>query len=460
MNHAPGLEMLVETNAVEGQWSLGQVPPDLDGTAYWNGPARFQRGDRHYRHWLDGDGMIVAVDFRNGQARLTARYVASDKAAEEDVADGFVYRAFGTTFDDDKLIRGITTASPVNVSVLPWRGELLAFGEQGLPWRLDAGTLETHEQHTFGGRLNPISPLAAHPHVCPDTGQLFDFGVSFAAASPTLTLYRIEPDGTLGLRRRVPLDAPRSNHDFALGPRHAAFYLSPYVLDMRIMADGGTPMQALGWRPEIGARLLVLRREDGEPVVDLTLDRPGYVLHLVGAYEVDGDLMVEVVELERPVYDQYWLPDLFPDDRPATLVRFRIDLDAARVIERHELPLGGLADFPALDPAHGPEGAVWLLGIGERAPGRKFFDTVIMANADRDRLTTWTTEPGTYLAGEPIFAPRVGGGVVLVPRFVPEKRTSELLVFDAYAIDSGPIGVLPVPVALPTRFHGQWAERG
>jgi hypothetical protein len=40
-------------------------------------------------------------------------------------------------------VRDLALASPVNVSVYPVAGRLLAFGEQGLPWELDPVTLET-----------------------------------------------------------------------------------------------------------------------------------------------------------------------------------------------------------------------------------------------------------------------------------------------------------------------------
>ena len=38
----------------------GALPPDLKGTFFKNGPARFERGADKYSHWLDGDGYSSA----------------------------------------------------------------------------------------------------------------------------------------------------------------------------------------------------------------------------------------------------------------------------------------------------------------------------------------------------------------------------------------------------------------
>ena len=99
-------------------------------------------------------------------------------------------RACGTAFPDDRLRRGFSLESPVNVSVVPWEGRLLAFGEQGLPWDLDPVTLETRGEFRFGGRLNEVSPLSAHAHLDRESSELIDFGISYASAEPLLHLYR------------------------------------------------------------------------------------------------------------------------------------------------------------------------------------------------------------------------------------------------------------------------------
>jgi all-trans-8'-apo-beta-carotenal 15,15'-oxygenase len=143
-----------------------------------------------------------------------------------------VYRMFGTSFAGDELKRGIGLESPVNVSVYPFRGALLAFGEQGLPWALDPATLATRGPYTFDGQLNDLTPFGAHPKIDHHTGELFNFGVSFSAQHPALNLFRFAADGTQAYRRRLALPYASSIHDFAISGRYIVFYVSPLVLRM------------------------------------------------------------------------------------------------------------------------------------------------------------------------------------------------------------------------------------
>jgi hypothetical protein len=189
-------------------------------------------------------------------------------------------------------------------------------------------------------------------------------------------------------------------HDFGLAGRHAVVYLSPYLLDMEgFVAGGKTVLDCLAWEPERGSRLLVARREDGEAVASIDVGR-GYCLHLINAFEEAGEageerLVVDVVELEEPVYPDYLgLPDMFVDVAPGQPVRRVIDLAAGRVVEERALDYVRACDFPSLHPAT-PSRAYddfWLLGITATGqPGRKFFDELVAPEVVGDGVAaaTW-----------------------------------------------------------------------
>ncbi len=462
-DHAPELERafaeVPEERTAEPLRLEGEIPSFLHGTYYLNGPARFSRGDVRYRHWLDGDGMVCALRFEDGSARLTARFVCSAKLAAEEAADRALYRTFGTAFSGDRLVRGIALESPVNVSVYPWAGTLLALGEQGIPWELDPYSLETRGTYSFGGALNPLSPFGAHPKIDPVSGELFNFGISFSATQPNLNLYRFAADGSLVYRKRLPLEEPRSLHDFCMAGRHVAFYLAPYRLDMAALAqEGKTLMESLRWEPEKGSRLLVVRREDGEPVASIPVGER-YVLHGINSYE-DGDhLIVDVLELDRPVYDQYDVPNLFPDVTPGRPARLVVDPDSGVLVDRREIAYDRAPDFPAIDPelAGSPYEHFWMLGISKRGrPGRKFFDEVVHCSwSCPDRVETWQAPSGCYLGGEPAFAPNPSGdgGAVICQQFDAEKEESAFLVFDAFEVARGPVAKLTLSSPLHLGFH-------
>jgi all-trans-8'-apo-beta-carotenal 15,15'-oxygenase len=466
---APGLEkvfaLVPEERSDVPLRVEGEVPAFLRGTYLLNGPARFVRGGQRYGHWLDGDGMVCALRFGPDGPRLTARFVRSTKLADEEAAGRALYRAFGTAFPGDRLVRGIALESPVNVSVYAFGGVLLALGEQGLPWELDPETLKTRGLHTFGGALNPLSPFAAHPKIDPETGELFNFGISFSANQPSLNLYRFDAGGKLAYRRRVPLDFPCSLHDFCLSGEHAVFHLGPYVLNMAALAEGRTLLESLRWEPERGSRLLIVRREDGEPLTSVPVgDR--YVLHGINAFEEGDRLFVDVLELDRPVYDQYRVPDLFETVSPGRPVRFEIDLETGRLAGRTEIAYDLAPDFPAIDPAHAgrPYEDFWMVGISKtRTAGRKTFDQVVHASwAHPDRVEVWQAPPGWYLGGEPAFAPNPAGegGAVICQRFDAETGESAFLVFDAFDVAAGPVAVLPLDTPVHLGFHASFVPLG
>jgi carotenoid cleavage dioxygenase-like enzyme len=461
---APGLEKAFTFVPRERSCSVlveGEVPAFLRGTYYLNGPARFERGGVRYRHWLDGDGMICALTLFDGGARFACRFVRSGKYTAEEEAGQALFRTFGTAFPGDRLIRGIALESPVNVSVYPWGDTLLAFGEQGLPWELDPVTLETRGLYTFGGALNPVTPFAAHPKIDPETGELFNFGVSFASAQPVLNVYRFDAAGRQIWRRRHPLEHPCSVHDFLLGPRHVVFHLGPYVLDMASLTQGKTLMESLRWEPERGTRLLVIDRATGDAVANLSIGC-GYSLHTINAWE-DGDrLVVDVVELERPVYDQYeTVPDLFTTVGPGGPVRYVVDLANQQVVERKALTYRSAPDFPAIDPrlVGKPYNDLWMLGISNAGRhGRKFLDQVVHLTWD-GREDVWQAPPGCYLGGEPAFAgdPDGPGGAVICQQLDTTKDESSFLIFNAFHVAAGPRAVVRLDSPVHLGFHACWA---
>jgi all-trans-8'-apo-beta-carotenal 15,15'-oxygenase len=463
-DHAPLLEAAFRLEPCEASYDLGRVegavPAFVRGTYYLNGPGRFARNGFRYRHWLDGDGMVCALRFGGRGVRLTNRFVRGTKFVTEEASGRAVFRTFGTAFPGDRLKRGVATESPLNVSVYPYRGRLLAFGEQSLPQELDPVTLETRGPFDFDGQLNELSPFAAHPKFDPATGEMFNFGVSFAAAEPCLHLYRFAAGGELVYRKRLPLPFPCAVHDFALSPSYAVFYLSPYLLNFHALrAEGRTTMDALSWEPERGSRLLLVARDTGAAATVPVGRR--YCLHLINAFEDHGRLTVDVLEFERPVYDQYQeLPDLFTTVGEGGPVRFVVDVPRAALLGRQELGYRRAPDFPSTDPrdAGRPYRHCWMLGISAAGrPGRKFFDQLVHADWERpETCDIYQASPRHYLGGEPVFVgdpDARGSGVVVCQVFDAERVASSFAVFEAFNVTAGPLATLRLEAPLPFGFH-------
>jgi len=464
-DYAPGIEHAFSLEPRELSYTVkeieGRVPAFVRGTYYLNGPARFRLTGVHYRHWLDGDGMICSLGFKDDCVSFTNRFVRSQKLIAEEKAGRPLFRSFGTAFAGDLLKRGIMLESPVNVSVYRYRDSLLAFGEQGLPYELDPITLETRGEFNFGGVLNDISPFSAHPKFDRKTGEIFNFGVAFSATEPLLHIYRFDAQGQLVYRKRLRLDYACSLHDFGLSQSFAIFYLSPYLLNMTsLVLEGKNLMDSLEWEPERGSRLLVVSRETGAPIASIPVGSR-HCLHFINCFEANTLLNIDVLELRRPIYDQYQtIPDLFTDVCEGQPVRYVLDCAASKLCERRELGYRLAPDFPSIDVglAAGPYEDFWMLGIsstGQR--GRKFFDQLVHASWNDDSPSDiYCAPPEHYLAGEPIFIPdpsRKACGSIICQIFDARKVESCFAIFDASEVAAGPVARLRLETPIHPGFH-------
>lgn len=437
----------------------GQLPSFNSGTWYLNGPGRFALGGRPYRHWLDGDGLIRALTFADGSVRFASRFVRTRKYCAEQRAGRPLYRAFGSAFAGDRLNdRQTGLETPANVSVLMHAGALLALGEQGEPWQIDPSTLETIGPFAAGGAITSVTPFAAHAKVDASTGDLFNFGVSFSAARPLLNVFRFDAGGQQVFRSRIPLHCSCTLHDFALGPTLAAFYVSPYLLDMAELRGGRAVIDSLVWRPELGSRVLLVSRETGEQVASIPVgDR--YCLHTVNCHEQDGLVVLDVVEMPQPIYETYTVPRLFERPIDSAPLRLRLDPATARIVERQEIRCDCAPEFPALDPADAMRGYTRFWALGMSAAGRtgtKFFDQLVAFRWDDPaRRDTYQASSGVFLGGEPlVIRDRDGVSWLIVQLFDTNGSRGGFAVFAADDVARGPVARLWLDTPTPMAFHG------
>ena len=467
---APGLERCFLFEAVEGAYEItgitGQVPDWLRGSYYVNGPARFERAGRRYNHWLDGDGMVCALRFDEHGVWFTSRFVGTRKLREEEAAGEFLFRGFGTAFPGDKLRRGLMLEPPVNVSVYPFAGRLLAFGEQSLPFELDPATLETRGEFDFHGRLNEVSPFAAHAKFDPANGHMLNFGISYSATQPALNIYEFDAAGNLERRSRHPIELPHSNHDFGLSAKHCVFFLSPLLMDFsRFWGEGLSVMESLRWEPERGSRMLIAPRGAKKDAAFAVPAGQGYCLHLINCFEEGRMLTVDILELEAPVYPEYQpIPDLFPTVQPCRPVRYKIDLKSRKLAERQTMDYDRTPDFPSVAPhlVSRKYSDFWMLGISASGgAGRKFFDQLAHGSWQAGGVSdVFQTPAGEYLAGEPVFVGNPANreqGMVIVEHLNARNDEAAFLLFDAFDIKGGPLARLPLRQRLHPGFHASWS---
>ncbi len=463
MDNAPLLERCFQFEATPASYEItgieGRIPEWLRGSYYINGPTRFERGGRSYTHWLDGDGMVCRLHFGPGKVTFTNRFVDTAKVRDEEAAGTFIFRAFGTAFPGDKLHRNVMLEGPVNVAAYRYAGTLVAFGEQTLPYELDPVTLETRGTYDFHGRINDVTPFAAHAKF---DGHLMNFGINFAAAQPMLNTFEFDSAGVLLKRSRYPLPHQYCNHDMAFTKHHMVFFFGPLLMDFgRFLNDGLSVMDSLVWKPEVPSRIHITPRA-GYPSEAFSVEAGGgYCLHTINAFE-DGDrLALDLLLLDEPVYKEYRpLPEVFTTVAPCRPVRYWIDLKTKSLVETVSMKYDRTPDFPNVGAALAgkPYNDFWMLGMSTVGlPGRKFFDQMAHGSwAAGDVKDVYQVPRGEYLGGEPNFVPNPENpreGVVISEYFRPAEGAVFFLLFDAFNVAAGPIARLPLKFKIHPGLH-------
>lgn len=410
--------------------------------------------------------MVCSLRFAEAGVHFTSRYVRTPKICAEDSAGCFLFRGFGTRFPGDRLRRDVMLESPVNVSVYPFAGTLLAFGEQSLPMELDRDTLETRGWYDFQGSVNEVTPFAAHPKFDPDTGHLLNFGISYSANRPVLNLFEFQRDGNQLHRHRLPLDHAYANHDFGITGSHAVFFLSPLLMSFeRFVKEGASIMESLDWKSDLPSNIFVVPRQGKSNQAFAVSAGHGYCLHFINCFEQGTTLCVDVLELSAPLYGEYQpLPSLFfnvPVGRP---VRYTIDLTHQELVDRVELSYDRSPDFASVDPCRSgrPYEDFWMLGISTCGQaGSKFFDQLVHASWRTTPEDVFQLPPGEYFCAEPICVAHQANrdaAVVIVEHFRPKDDEAAFLIFDAFAVEQGPLARLPLRSRLHPGFHASfWA---
>src|SRR3954463_6661820 len=169
---------------------IGELPRELNGTLYRNGPnPQFESPGAH---WFVGDGMLHAFHFENGRASYRNRWVRTPKWLAEHDAGRALFGGFGRKLPDAP--QNLTNGGVANTNIIFHAGKLLALEEAHLPTEIDPSTLATRGYHNYQGRV--AGSFTAHPKIDPVTGELVFFGYNAAGPlTPALSYGSIDASG-------------------------------------------------------------------------------------------------------------------------------------------------------------------------------------------------------------------------------------------------------------------------
>lgn len=441
----------------------GQVPVGLRGSLYRNGPARLERGGERVAHWFDGDGAILGIHFTDAATTGLYRYVKTAGFLAESQADKLIYAGYGQMPSGPFWKRWLMEAKNVaNTSVLAVPDQLLALWEGGNPHALDLETLETYGPTQLGG-LDDGQPFSAHPKRDPQTGEIYNFGMTYGK-TVQINLYRSDSTGQIRQQAEIPLDRLSLVHDFGIAGPYLVFFVPPIQMQMLpLMLGFSSFSDALQWQPHLGTQVIVVDRETLQEISRFDTD-PWFQWHIGNGYvDQDGAVVVDLVRYADFQTNQ-WLAEVVMG-QPRTpaegrLWQIRLDPNTGKVLEnKQQLDLD--CDFPIVSPLESGSKARYLYLATQATPAspvEEMYNSLARVDLQTGAVTLTQPRPGCYPT-EPIYVPdqfNPHQGWILTVVFDGNQDQSTVQIYSAEHLDHEPVCVLELPQIIPFSFHGTW----
>lgn len=441
----------------------GEIPQELSGTLFRNGPGLLDVNGQDYGHPFDGDGMICAIAFVEGRAHFANSFVKTPEFLAEQAAGRILYRGvFGTQKPGGwlKNILDLRFKNIANTNVIYHAKKLLALWEASLPYRLDPDTLDTIGIENFNGVLAPGQVFTAHPKADPQSGDLWGFGVVSGPKSTNISFYRVDSNGTLTEQFQQKVPGFCFLHDFAYTPNYRIFCQNPVQFQpLPFLMGFRTAGACLDFKPNTPTKILLFDR-DGK--LNTFETDPCFIFHHCNAFE-QGDTIV----LDSICYKDYPKLEINSDYKeidfdkviPGQLCRFQIDL-RSRTVTRQIL-VERSCEFPAINPQYlGQAYRYAYVGAIAQPQGNAPLQAIVKLDLHTGKQELHSFAPRGFIS-EPVFIPRPGavveddGWLVLVV-YNAELKCSDIAILDAQNITAAPVATLHLNHHIPYGLHGNF----
>lgn len=458
------------------------LPSDLKGTFFRNGPAKFKVGKDQIMHPFDGDGMVAAMTFDGaGRMHFRNRFVRTPGFVEELKAGKMLYRGQFSPKAGGWLANAfdMRVKNLANTNVMFWGGRLLALWEGGKPTELDPLSLATVCESSLAGALHKEDSFTAHPRYDAATGRMvaFQYRPEPMKDITKISFWEFE-NNSFSLHRRVDQELPGFGfyHDCLVTKHYYILSRAPVTLNGAEALKGLLGFKSMGESISFDASKpgqLALIPRDGSPMKLIDVDAH-FCFHFANGFEreYDGHLILDIVRVP-----DFFLGEASADPKPvwetadmealpeSKLYRYDVNPQSGKwtktkLCDRHmDFPsvnrrvscLEHRYTFGATSPF--PEGAGPLQGVLK----------VDLAPEGGPASDHWLPEPHEFL-GEPVFCPKATAGpgsaeddgYVLSTLMNGKTQRSELVVLDAQKISQGPICRLPLKTFLPHGLHGTY----
>ena len=432
----------------------GSIPQDLAGHFLRVGPNPVHVFSEEAYHTFDGDGMIHAIEFRDGSAHYRNRFVQTEGFKLEQERGDWVYKGMNSIMDPtpSRVPEGAPSNKNLANTAFAYHNKTLyALHEPSQPTVIRLPELETEGATDFDGELR--HPFTAHPKVDQQTGEMMTFGYAFAP--PYVTYSVINAAGKLVHSTPITITKPVFMHDFAVTEKYSLFLDFPITLDIERAIAGGP---ALDFEPEHGSRIGVMPRYGTDADVRWFEVETGSVVHTANAWDEGDEIVLQASRSKTSDIASAGLAAENLEDTQGQLYQWRINLSTGAVAEQVLSEVH--CDFTRINDSYACHKTRYVYGAVFN-PARPFSFDGVMKFDDETQATITYAYGDSRFGGEAVFAPKVGSqaeddGYLLC--FVQDEITdqSECLILDAHDIAAGPVATIFVPYRVPYGFHAGW----
>ncbi|MEL0193007.1 MAG: carotenoid oxygenase family protein [Halieaceae bacterium] len=455
-------EYTADTESLE---VIGDIPADLWGVLVRNTHNQVHEPLGKY-HPFDGDGMLHAMYFNKGHAEYRNRFIHTTGFLAEKAAGRSLWP--GILEPEQRAYRGWGAIGAMKdnagTDVIHHAGKLLATMSQGSePWRLDPITLEN---------LGPDPKLAA---VVGNNGIAGEFKVdtrtgdmvflNYPESPPCINIGITNAIGDVVDYRRIDLPSPRWPHDLGITENYIIVHDLPLFFDPDLLKEG---KRELRFFPNLPSRFGIVPRQDLHAAVRWFETAPAFILHSANYFEQGEEIVMDSCLSFDPKgpgvgedadHNERIMAHLDKHKTKTRLHRIRLNLRTGETSQ--QLISDEIVEFPVCANAY--KGHPYRYAYASLfEPGKWLMNGIIKFDLELNKTYRYHYGEDRY-GGEVHFAPRTNAeqeddGYLVVFVQDMKKDRSECVVFNAQAIEEGPIASIVLPERIQTGTHACWVE--
>lgn len=442
-------EPLVSECDINDPIVVGEIPKELNGTFYRNGPNPQYVYSANY-HMFEGDGMIHAITFHNGQVRYKNRWIRTEKFLAERNARKSLFGGMRDFMARDEIVANCSN-NTANTNVIWHHNKLLALNEGSQPVNIDINDLTQCNTYTFNQILD--RSMMAHPKIDPVSREL----IFYSYFGPGFRYFIANKNGQISYQEKITMPFLCLMHDFAITENFSIFPLFPLTWDFQRIQRGEPIFK---WEPNLNTRFAIMPRYGNDNNVIWFEDQAAIGFHVVNAREEMDKIILEMVVMDDIPRDAI----AFADDNVSYVnyfTRWIFDLKKRKITKERLDDIN--VEFPRIDERFmGRNQRHAYMNGSINKNSFNLFDSIIHYDVKKNKKQIHHFGSGSF-ALEPIFIPRLadaheGDGFLLSYVYREALNRSDLVILDAQYVDVEPIAIVQLPHRVPFGFHGCWVN--